>query len=151
MTVNEIIQLAKQGNLSDKTEGGLMSMLECLVNYKSSNPKDLQAEFAINRIRDELAVRPFNKAHQELLTKHKELVSSVEDVTKSVKGLSKPHWTLTPAFWVSVAAMLFAAIASAPIILNWFQKQKPESTNSSFQRQQSNSTPEKPATPQTGR
>jgi len=31
----------------------------------------------------------------------------------------KPHWTTTPAFWIAVAAMVFAAIAAWPVVQGW--------------------------------
>ena len=39
---------------------------------------------------------------------------------KAVNQISKRHWTLTPAFWVAVAAMVFAAIAAWPVVRDWF-------------------------------
>lgn len=34
--------------------------------------------------------------------------------------VSNPHWTLTPAFWVGVLILIFAAIAAWPVIREWF-------------------------------
>jgi hypothetical protein len=58
---------------------------------------------------------------------------------KAVHQISKPHWTLTPAFWVAVAAMLFAAIAAFPVIQGWLLSSPPVSKAASSQQQQSQS------------
>jgi len=58
---------------------------------------------------------------------------------KAIHKISTPHWTLTPAFWVAVAAMLFAAIAAWPVIQGWFLTSSPVSKAASFQQQQSQS------------
>ena len=55
------------------------------------------------------------------------------------RRLSKLHWTLTPAFWVAVAAMLFAAIAAFPVIQGWFLYPPPVNKAASSQQQQSQS------------
>jgi hypothetical protein len=40
---------------------------------------------------------------------------------ESMKTALKPthHWTATPAFWVALIAMVFAAIAAWPVIREW--------------------------------
>lgn len=63
---------------------------------------------------------------------------------RAISQLSKPHWTLTPAFCVTVAAMLFAAIAAWPVIQGWFQSSRPAGKAASSQQQQSQSTPSLP-------
>src|SRR5262245_26669842 len=40
---------------------------------------------------------------------------------RRLRSISKPHWTLTPSFWIAVTAMIFAAIAALPAILDFFQ------------------------------
>ena len=43
------------------------------------------------------------------------------ELTDHLRELKKAHWTLTPGFWVTVAAMVFAAIAAWPVIREWFR------------------------------
>jgi len=49
----------------------------------------------------------------------------------AIQKLTKPHWTLTPSFWVALAAMVFAAIAAYPVIRDWLRPAPPARTNSS--------------------
>ncbi|MFH2060059.1 MAG: hypothetical protein ABIJ59_14310 [Pseudomonadota bacterium] len=51
--------------------------------------------------------------------------------------VKKPHWTQTPAFIISVAAMLFAAIAAFPIMRGCIQDSQYGNINSNYQLQQS--------------
>jgi hypothetical protein len=60
--------------------------------------------------------------------------------------LSKPHWSLTPGFIVGVFAMVFAAIASWPVIREWIQSSQRVSKDSNSQLIQSNSMPVTPPT-----
>ena len=81
-------------------------------------------------------------SHEDAMGKHAELKSSVDK-------LRKPHWTLTPSFWVALAAMIFAAIAAWPVIQEWFRRAEPVHKVASSPPQQSNSTPSKSTTVQT--
>src|SRR3990170_3769489 len=65
-----------------------------------------------------------------------------EELTRRrLRSISKPHWTLTPAFWVIVATMIFASIAAWPVIRDFFQASPPASKAASSLQQQSQSTP----------
>jgi hypothetical protein len=44
---------------------------------------------------------------------------------REYEALKKHHWTVTPGFWVSVVAAIFAAIAAWPVIRDWFSLPRP--------------------------
>jgi hypothetical protein len=58
---------------------------------------------------------------------------------RAIDKLSTPHWTTTPAFWIAVFAMLFAAIAALPVIRGWFPSSPPANKAANSQPQQSQS------------
>ena len=60
--------------------------------------------------------------------------------------LSKPHCSVTPGFIVGFLAMVFAAIAAWPVILEWIQSSQRVNKDSSSQLIQSNSMPVTPPT-----
>lgn len=67
---------------------------------------------------------------------------ALEELTRRrLRSISKPHWTLTPAFWVIVATMIFAAIAAWPVIRGFFETSPPVSKAASSLQQQPPSTP----------
>jgi len=67
---------------------------------------------------------------------------ALEELTRRrLRSISKPHWTLTPAFWVIVATMIFAAIAAWPVIRDFFKAFPPASKAASSLQPQPPSTP----------
>lgn len=37
------------------------------------------------------------------------------------RWMAKEHWTTTPAFWISVVALILALIAVLPVLREWFR------------------------------
>src|SRR5262245_53671129 len=60
----------------------------------------------------------------------------------------KPHWTTAPMFWVTVLALIFAALAAWPVIRGWTQPAPSAHTDSNYQPQQPNSKPTLPPSSQ---
>jgi hypothetical protein len=40
---------------------------------------------------------------------------------RRLRSIAAGHWTTTPAFWVTVGALIFAMIAAWPQIREWFR------------------------------
>lgn len=108
--------------MPSKSVEELNAMLKLASIYQASNPHDAQIAFAISSLRDELAFRRFNEAHQQLLERHNRLdvsqerlrlsnealKGSVEAVKYSVDRLAKPHWSV----WATLVVAIIAAVAS---------------------------------------
>jgi cytoskeletal protein RodZ len=73
----------------------------------------------------------------------RELINQ-ELTRRRLRSMSKPHWTLTPAFWIAVAAMIFAAIAAWPVIQGWILSSPIADKAATVQPQQSQSTEPSP-------
>jgi hypothetical protein len=78
------------------------------------------------------------------LNPHVHPFALAERQKRHFKHLSKPHWTTTPVFIVGFFAMVFAGIASWPVIQGWIRSSQPANKDASSQPQQSNSVPAKP-------
>jgi hypothetical protein len=65
------------------------------------------------------------------------------------RKIAKPHWSVTPGFWVALAAMVFAAIAAWPVIREWLPGSAPSNKGSGSQPPQSQSAPASPTTNKT--
>ena len=59
-----------------------------------------------------------------------------------LKSLKEPHWTLTPAFWISLVAAVAACIAAIPVVKDWFSP--PEPLRAPVDQQAKSETPKSP-------
>ena len=48
------------------------------------------------------------------------IVAYEELSRRRLRSIAAGHWTTTPAFWVTVAALIFAMIAAWPVLRGWF-------------------------------
>lgn len=123
--LNEAFRVVREGRLAEKSEDELCVILQVLRQYYSAQclPSTLPA---IDAIENELSRRQIKKENQKLLeqsrTLHGEVMEEHRKLKSSVDELREPHWTMTPSFWVSVAAMIFAAIAAWPVIRAWIHR-----------------------------
>jgi hypothetical protein len=77
---------------------------------------------------------------------HMHRINALEELNRrQLRAIAhaKPHWTLTPAFWVAVLAMVFAAIAAWPVVREFFQAAPTAAKAASSLQPQSQPTPSK--------
>ncbi len=142
--VNAAFKAVRNVQLDKESDDSLRSMVGALHRLKDSQHAP-QATPAIDAIQSELARRDATARHKERISElqrlHQELLAETKGLQNSVRELDKPHWTMTPGFVVIALTMVFAAIAAWPVMREWIPAFRPVDRGSSFQVQQSNSTP----------
>jgi len=98
-----------------------------------------------------MAERDYKKMPTEVLEKLIEQGTIERDpaMYELQRRLSKPHWSVVPAFWVAILAMIFASIAAWPVVRAFFQASPSWDKAASSQPLQSQSTPSEPPEPKT--
>lgn len=123
--LNDAFRIVREGSLAEKSEDELNLMLRVLRQYYASQCLASTLP-AIDAIENELSRRQLKRENQQMMEQsralHAEMIKEHGKLKNSVDQLKKPHWTMTPSFWVAVAAMIFAAIAAWPVIFAWIHR-----------------------------
>jgi hypothetical protein len=113
MTLHDVFKIYDEGQLDGQSEDQLRWFHRiCANTLPNDRHTDQKKELVAARIETLLQAHHAKKLHIELVEAQKKLQAETEQIHHGITRLKKPHWTMTPAFWVGVGTLIFAAIAA---------------------------------------
>jgi hypothetical protein len=114
---NDAVRAVQEGQLHNKSEAELSSMIKALASWQASGgPGSQFAAPAIDAIQKVLALKQKERHHEGEMVASR---AATQEVVKALGRLERPHWTLTPTFWISVGILVVSVVILIVAVLAW--------------------------------
>ncbi len=130
ITIAEIQTMAREQKLAGENDEMLRRLLAFCAGRHKDWPNEIETNFAIQALRDEIQRRELCKqaeaTRREAKQMHEAAVAAQAEIRDSITRMHRnPHWTLTPAFWIGLATLVVSLGIFVIATLAWFYPREP--------------------------